>query len=186
MKSAFEFKPEFKLWFSANHMLYANDGSFGFWRRIRIIPFNQEFDDKVDLNLKDKLLREKEGIFKWCVDGAYHWYRELSSSRGKTGLGPCAAIDEATERYKSENDVFGEFVKKHIEIKPGSKVGAREVYEQYKLWANSNSSDDYIKPISEMVFSKRMQERGFTKERLKQNKLYIDIKLKNVGGGYNF
>jgi hypothetical protein len=37
-----------------------------------------------------------------------------------------------------------------------------------------------------MVFSKRMQERGFTKERLKQNKLYIDIKLKNVGGGYNF
>ena len=186
MKSAFEFKPEFKLWFSANHMLYANDGSFGFWRRIRIVPFNQQFDDKVDLTLKDKLLREKEGIFKWCVDGAYHWYRELRSSGGKTGLGPCSAIDEATERYKSENDVFGEFIKEHIEIKPSSKVGAREVYEQYKLWANSNSGDDYIKPISEMVFSKRMQERGFTKERLKHNKVYVDIKLKNVGGGYNF
>lgn len=82
--------------------------------------------------------------------------------------------------------MFGEFINECVEITSGSKVAARELYEQYKLWANNNSSDDYIKPISEMIFSKRMEERGYTKGRAKNNKVYIDIKLINDSGGYNF
>ncbi len=37
-----------------------------------------------------------------------------------------------------------------------------------------------------MIFSKRMEERGYTKGRAKNNKVYIDIKLINDSGGYNF
>jgi hypothetical protein len=40
--------------------------------------------------------------------------------------------------------------------------------------------------MSEMIFSKRMEERGYTKDRLKHNKVYVDIKLKNDVGGCNF
>ena len=187
MKSAFEFKPEFKLWFSANDLLPSNDGSYGFWRRIKVVPFNQQYSgSNVDSTLKDQLLKELDGIFKWCVDGAYHWYKERDRTRGETGLGPCKAIDEATERYKSQNDIFGEFIKECIEINTGSKVGARELYDNYKLWFNDNSSDDYTNPMSEMIFSKRMEERSYTKTRVKNNKVYVDIKLKNDVGGCNF
>lgn len=40
---AFEFKPQFKLWFLANHLPFAKDGSYGFWRRIGIISFKRQF-----------------------------------------------------------------------------------------------------------------------------------------------
>ena len=187
MKSAFEFKPEFKLCFLTNHLPYAKDGSFGFWRRIKVVPFNQRFSgSKVDSTLYDQLLKEKEGIFKWCVDGAYHWYRELKKSGGKTGLGPCKAIDDATEEYKSENDVLSHFIKECIETKPGSKVYARVLYDKYKLWNETNSGDDFTNPISEVFFSKRMEERGLKKTRGQNNKVYVDIKLKENVGGCNF
>jgi len=186
-KSAFEFKPEFKLWFSANHLPYAKDGSFGFWRRIKIIPFTQTFSgSKVNSTLYEQLLQERDGIFHWCVDGAYHWYKELKKSGGKSGLGPCKAIDEATEEYKSENDVLGNFINHTVEVEVGSQVEARDLYNAYTTWANDNTSDDNTYPISETFFGKRMVERGLKKKRVAGGYLYVDIKLKNNGSCYNF
>ena len=186
-KSAFEFKPEFKLWFSANHLPYAKDGSFGFWRRIKIIPFTQTFSGpRVNSTLYEQLLKERDGVFKWCVDGAYHWYKELKKSGGKSGLGPCKAIDEATEEYKSENDVLGNFITECIETSPGSKVKARDLYDRYKLWNEFNSNGEFTNPISEVLFSRSMGERDLKKDRVQNNKVYLDIKLKNNGSCYNF
>ena len=186
MKSAFEFKPEFKLWFLTNHLPYAKDGSFGFWRRIKVVPFNQRFSgSKVDSTLYDQLLKEKEGILKWCVDGAYHWYRELEKSGGKTGLGTCKAVDEATEEYKSENDVLSHFINHTVEAEVGSQVEARDLYKAYTTWAYDNTSDDYTSPISETFFGKRMVERGLKKKRVTGGYLYVDIKLKNDGSCLN-
>ena len=187
MKSAFEFKPEFKLCFLTNHLPYAKDGSFGFWRRIKVVPFNQRFSgSKVDSTLYNQLLKEKDGIFKWCVDGAYHWHDQIQKSGGKTGLGPCKAIDEATEDYKSENDILSNFIKDCIETTRGSEVKARDLYNEYKLWNEANSGEEFTNPISEVFFSKRMEERGLKKTNGQNNKIYVDIKLKNNGSCYNF
>ena len=120
------------------------------------------------------------------VDGACHWYRELEKSGGKTGLGPCKAIDEATEDYKSENDVLSHFINYTVEVKVGSQVEARDLYNAYTTWANDNSSDDNTNPISETFFGKRMVERGLKKKRVTGGYLYVDIKLKNNGSCYNF
>jgi len=187
MKSAFEFKPEFKLCFLTNHLPYGKDGSFGFWRRIKVVPFNQRFSgSKVDSTLYNQLLKEKDGIFKWCVDGAYHWHDQIQKSGGKTGLGPCKAIDEATEDYKSENDILSNFIKDCIETTRGSEVKARDLYNEYKLWNEANSGEEFTNPISEVFFSKRMEERGLKKTRDQNGKIYVDIKLKNNGSCYNF
>ena len=187
MKSAFEFNPEFKLWFSANELIPSNDGSYGFWRRIKVIPFEQQFSgSNVDSTLKDQLLKERDGIFKWCVDGAYHWYKMRDITKGETGLGPCKAIDQATERYELKNNMLKSFVNECVEINPGSKVGARELYDHYKLWAGTKSGNNNTRVISEVDFSKRMENLGLTKDRLKHNKVYVDIKLKNDSGGCNF
>ena len=187
MKSAFEFKPEFKLCFLTNHLPYAKDGSFGFWRRIKVVPFNQRFSgSKVDSTLYNQLLKEKDGILKWCIDGAYHWHDQIQKSGGKTGLGPCKAIDEATEDYKSENDVLSHFINYTVEVEVGSQVEARDLYNAYTTWANDNSSDDHTNPISETFFGKRMVERGLKKKRVTGGYLYVDIKLKNNGSCYNF
>ena len=187
MKSAFEFKPEFKLCFLTNHLPYAKDGSFGFWRRIKVVPFNQRFSgSKVDSTLYDQLLKEKDGIFKWCIDGAYHWHDQIQKSGGKTGLGLCKAIDEATEDYKSENDVLSHFINYTVEVEVGSQVEARDLYNAYTIWAKDNTSDDHTNPISETFFGKRMVERGLKKTRVSKGYIYVDIKLKNNGSCYNF
>jgi len=124
--------------------------------------------------------------FSGWVHGAYHWYRELEKSGGKTGLGPCKAIDEATEDYKSENDVLGNFINDTVVVEVGSQVEARDLYNAYIAWANDNSSDDYTNPISETFFGKRMVERGLKKTRVTKGYIYVDIKLKNNGSCYNF
>ena len=186
MKSAFEFKPEFKLCFLTNHLPYAKDGSFGFWRRIKVVPFNKRFaGSKVDSTLYNQLLKEKDGILKWCIDGAYHWHDQIQKSGGKTGLGLCKAIDEATEDYKSENDVLSHFINYTVEVEVGSQVEARDLYNAYTTWANNNSSDDYTNPISETFFGKRMVERGLKKTRASKGYIYVDIKLKNNGSCLN-
>ena len=56
------------------------------------------------------------------------------------GLFQCKAIDEATERYELKNNMLKRFIKECVEIYPGSKVGARELYDHYKLWADIDLS----------------------------------------------
>ena len=39
-QTAFEFKPDFKIWMLANHLPFARDG---FWRQIKFVPFARQF-----------------------------------------------------------------------------------------------------------------------------------------------
>jgi putative DNA primase/helicase len=61
----FTFEPLAKFWLSVNHKPIVRDDSYGFWRRIRLIPFTQRFD--VDPSLADQLHAEAAGILAWCV-----------------------------------------------------------------------------------------------------------------------
>ena len=57
---AFQFEPQHKLWFLCNHIPFARDGSHGFWRRIKILPFAQQFQgSSLDSALPDKLWAER-------------------------------------------------------------------------------------------------------------------------------
>src|SRR4029434_1019558 len=39
----FEFVPVAKFWLATNHKPVVRDDSFGFWRRIRLVPFTRTF-----------------------------------------------------------------------------------------------------------------------------------------------
>lgn len=67
---AFQFEPNHKLWFLTNHLPFARDGSTGYWRRIKIIPFDAKFEgEALDSTLSEKLWAEREGILAWLVRG---------------------------------------------------------------------------------------------------------------------
>ena len=54
----FSFKPAAKIWLAFNHKPGVADDSQGFWRRIRLIPFEREFKEgAADKNLKDIIVR---------------------------------------------------------------------------------------------------------------------------------
>ena len=173
--SAFEFKPEFKLWFLANHLPFVRDGSYGFWRRIKVVPFTQKFAGaKIDKRLPEQLLSEAEGIFAWCVRGAIEWSQTLEMTEGVSGIGSCKAVEDASNDYKSDNDTLTNFIEDTILKEEGSRVSARELYTEYKFWLELRG-ESYQVP--ENVFARQMEERGLKKKRTKEGVFYVDIHL---------
>jgi len=169
---SFSFQPQFKLWFLVNQLPFVGDGSFGFWRRIKVIPFNQRFaDHERDSNLPAKLWQERGGILAWLVEGAVAYHKALAAS-GSTGLGPCKAIDEQVDQYRYDNDLPTRFLDECTREQKGSKVSAKELYDHYCEWCRLNGDND---TISQQIFSKRMQERGLQKTRSNAGVFYKDV-----------
>ena len=172
--SAFQFSPQFKIWLLTNHLPFARDGSHGFWRRIKVIPFAQTFvGDQIQSNLLGRLQSEKDGVFRWCVDGAVQYFRQLKDNA--SGLGPCKAIDQATANYRYDNDTVSRFIDEAVEVVQGERLKARELFQAYEVWSQFQG----IKyPITEQIFSRRMEERGYAKKRTPEAMVYLDLALK--------
>jgi len=176
---SFEFRPQFKLWLLANHMPSVRDVSHGYWRRIKVIPFNQRFEGhKLDSMLPDKLWQEREGILSWLVEGAVAYHEALGISNS-TGLGPCRAIDEQVDQYRYDNDLPKRFLADCTRQSRDSRVPARDLYQAFCSWCQGIGDDDVI---TETVFSKRMKELGLKKPRTNAGMVYLDVVL--VSGNY--
>ncbi|MBI2166245.1 MAG: hypothetical protein HYU29_07595 [Chloroflexi bacterium] len=59
----FDFRPCLKLWLAVNHRPLVRDESLGFWRKVRLVPFVQQF--LLNKALKGQPLAESEGILAW-------------------------------------------------------------------------------------------------------------------------
>ncbi len=106
----FEFFPQFTLLVSGNHkpVIIGNDD--GIWRRIHLVPWNEQIPkDEVDKELPEKLLAEASGILKWVVDGAIDF---LNSK----GLHPPRDILDATQEYREEEDPIGSFIRNACDV----------------------------------------------------------------------
>ena len=105
----FEFKPEFKLWIATNHKPLLKGTDTGLWRRIHMIPFTVQIpDDKVDKNLKSKLLKELPEILRWCLEGCLLWQED--------GLNMPKAVRDGVNDYRREMDVLSEFIEDRCEL----------------------------------------------------------------------
>lgn len=122
----FTFEPIAKFWLSVNHKPIVRDDSHGFWRRLRLIPFMQRFP--VNRALADELSAEATGILTWAVQGCLAWQRD--------GLDPPAVVTEATKEYERDSDPLAAFLAEACELDEGAEVGAAELFEHYKRWAD--------------------------------------------------
>ena len=179
-QSSFEFKPQFKLWFLANHLPFAKDGSYGFWRRIKVIPFNRQFSASERVpHLHAKLLKERDGILGWLLEGAREWLKTQKQTQGD-GIGSCKALDDAIQAYRDDNDFISQFLQEATDQKDGHELAARDLFSAYQRWAAELGSQY---ELSENLFARRMAERGLEKKRTKRGYVYKDIAL---AGLYRF
>jgi len=145
----FEFWPSFKIWIRGNHKPLITDESNGAWRRIRLVPFeNNLSEDKVDSNLESKLLAEKEGILAWMVQGTLKWNHE--------GLDPSSQIKVASNQYRDDCDVIGEFVRENYVLSPNQRIAQSTLWEHWKLWTETNG----YRHGGKRTFTRRLKERG--------------------------
>ncbi|HBY09785.1 MAG TPA: phage/plasmid primase, P4 family [Patescibacteria group bacterium] len=167
----FSFYPVCKIWLFVNHKPQVEDDSFGFWRRMRLIPFNRVFKlSEQDKDLPQKLKGEFPGILNWLVKGCLLWQKE--------GLLPLPEIiSEATGAYQQENDDLAEFVSDACVESDEIVTKASVLYTAYKKWAEEQklTGKDLF---SKTAFGRRMGDR-FPKKREKTGICYRGIGIKN-------
>ncbi|MHC1602096.1 MAG: DNA primase family protein [Methermicoccaceae archaeon] len=150
----FTFEPTHKLWYSANHKPMVSGQDEGIWRRMLLIPFFVKIaDGEKDKHILDKLLSEKKGILKWMVEGCLKWQSE--------GLNPPKSVLEATEEYRDEFDVLGDFVNDWCAVGDGEMTSANSLYEHYTSWCDLNNIDC----MTQKRFGGYLSERGFVRRR---------------------
>ena len=162
----FEFVPEFKIWLGANHKPIIKGTDDGIWRRIRLIPFTAQIpSDKVDKNLKTKLRKELPQILRWAVEGALKWQRD--------GLKVPVVVQQATNEYRFEMDVFSRFISEYVIFDSNARMKASVLYDYYCEWAEDNH--EYI--MSMTKFGKEIMQKIPDKRTFTDGVYYMGIKV---------
>ncbi len=157
----FTFFPTHKLIVLTNYRPNVRGRDDGIWKRLKVIPFEMKFVDhpkaenerQIDRTLKDRLAAEAPGILNWLVKGARLWYRD--------GLKEPSEITKAVAGYKSETDTLKDFLDEMCEREPDARVGIKELYVIYKLWAKDNGQRY---PWTAKYFGTRLNQAGFGKD----------------------
>jgi len=145
----FTFKPKFKLWILTNHKPVIRGTDNGIWRRIRLVPFEVTIPmEKRDKDLPTKLRAEAPGILAWALSGLREW-------RGG-GLRPPQRVEEATDAYKGEMDILGDFIEEMCLTGDMHRVSNGMLYGSYSQWAKDNG----LMAKSHKWFSRALMDRG--------------------------
>jgi len=163
----FNFVPTFKIFMATNHKPVIKGTDYGIWRRIRLIPFLTRIEeDKQDKHLEQKLREETSGILNWILEGAERWKRE----RLKTP----AIVLNATDEYKNEMDVIGNFIKESCIQKPEASIRIRELFKAYQEWCEQNNEH----AVSERFLGLRLKEMGFEQKRTSEARYWLGLGLR--------
>ena len=162
----FNFAPTFKIWMATNHKPVIKGTDYGIWRRIRLIPFTTRIEeDKQDKHLEMKLKNEASGILNWLLEGIDRWKRER--------LKAPASILNATDEYRGEMDVIGNFLKDCCTEEKDRTIRIRELYKAYADWCDENNEH----AVSERFFSMRLKEMGFEQCRTAEARFWSGLAL---------
>jgi len=167
----FNFVPTFKIWMATNHKPVIKGTDHGIWRRIKLIPFTTRIEEeKQDKHLEQKLMLEGPGILNWLVEGAKRWCNE--------GLKTPTVIIRATDEYRAEMDVIGNFIKERCMQKPGVSIRARELFKCYQGWCDENNEH----AVSERFLGLRLKEMGFDQKRMNDGRYWQGIQIRAQPG----
>jgi putative DNA primase/helicase len=163
----FNFVPTFKIFMATNHKPVIKGTDHGIWRRIKLIPFTTRIpEERQDKYLEEKLRGEASGILNWLLEGTRLW-RE-------GGLKVPTVILNATDEYRSEMDVIGNFLKECCVQREGATIRIRELFKAYQEWCGENNEH----ACSERFLSLRLKELGFEKGRTAEARFWSGLALR--------
>lgn len=141
-KEPYEFKPQFKMILTCNELPEVPSDDGGTWRRIKVCNFSSRFCENPDTNknefhmdfeLIDKFEKWKEVFISMMIERHKH----INSA----SIHEPSEVRIATESYKQNNDVIGQFINEKIiidvEIKE-PRVTITKLYNDFRIWCASN------------------------------------------------
>jgi putative DNA primase/helicase len=127
--------------------------SLGTWRRLRLIPFVVTIPpEQRDAELESKLRAEAAGIMQWLLEGLRAYWRE--------GLVEPAAVAQATQEYRSEEDALAEWLAERTESHPKAVTPAKDLWEDYKRWTEDHGIAD-TERLGEQAFARQLTAHGY-------------------------
>ncbi len=147
----FDFVPQFKLTFSTNHKPEIHGTDHAIWRRICLVPFELVIPERErEENIHERLLRdEASGILNWLLVGL--------RDQQEAGLNPPRKILAATEEYRSEEDIVGQFLRDRCEIGAGFAQQSSELHEAYSKYAEKNG----YKALNQKGLNNNLRRKGY-------------------------
>ena len=163
----FEYFPTFKLFLATNHKPKVIGQDYGFWRRVRLIPFTVTIPKEAqNKRLNQELEEELPGILNWALEGLRQWREQ--------GLNDPKEVLAATQEYRDEEDALQLFIEEECAVSTRVATQASTLYQAYNRWVKE--AGEYVMGTKE--FSKRLQEKGFIKTKKPYGFSYQGIGLR--------
>ncbi len=166
----FTFKPQFKIWMAVNHKPMIRGIDNGIWRRIRLVPFNVSIPEaEQDRSLPIRLREESPGLLAWAVEGCLEWQRN--------GLSVPDAVKDATNSYKNEMDIVGQFINECCFLAESASVQSSKLFEAWRGWAQKNGENER----NNKWLTNVLAEKGYQKKSRNSGAWWLGIGLKIAG-----
>jgi putative DNA primase/helicase len=154
----FEFRPQFTICLAANHRPSVRDDDPAIWRRLKLLPFVNELPEgERDPEVKARLTDPADAgpaVLAWMVEGAVKWQQE--------GLKEPDVVREATQAYRSETEVFSEFVGDCCVEGIEQWAPSVRLISRYRDWSHTQG---YKFPYGPKRFGNQLRGRGYVPEK---------------------
>lgn len=155
-----------------NHLPRVGSTDNGTWRRLTVVPFDAVIPENTAVqNMADALIQEAgPAIMSWIVKGAV----DFAEHGFKLVIPDSVAM--ATEEYRNRENWLQRFIDERCTREPNARVGARELYIEYKTWAQDTG--EYVNRESD--FSDAMENAGYQKITPKNKRTWLGLRLDYV------
>lgn len=168
--------PTTKMYLASNHKPKVKDTDDGFWRRIRLVPFDAKFHDPengpapsgvplADKKLPATLASEYSGILNWLIEGCLLWQA--------SGLKTPKDVIQATRDYREASDPLANFIATKCSTNSKDIETVATLYAAYELHCGETGED----PMPANEFGKKLGDRGFEAKTVKNQRCRCGIRL---------
>lgn len=129
------FRPTAKWIILGNAVPSISDQSYGFWRRMPIVPFARQFKpSQQDHSLTARIIsNEMSGVLKWAIAGLIRLIQ-----RGQFPGQAEAMLTAQMEGQRESNSVLAWWSDNRVELNLNFETPRNLVYQDYKLWCGDN------------------------------------------------
>jgi putative DNA primase/helicase len=151
----FDFFPTHKTFVTTNHKPIVRGTDEGIWRRLHLIPFTVTIPKSaIEKNFRERhLMPEMAGILNWAIEGTLAYLNE--------GLNPPAIVQSATDEYRHDMDVVGQWIEERCVCEPSASIPSGVAYGDYLAWADAEIGWT----LSRLRWRRNLSDRGFEARR---------------------
>jgi putative DNA primase/helicase len=168
----FSFQPTHKLWLMGNHQPRVSGGGDSFWRRLRMIKFDNSVPEEkqVDGLAEDLVDKEGPGILAWIIQGA----RDVHIA----GLQTPESVRVDTKAYADEEDSLARFLddRCHKGGDHNIRVETGVLRSAYEHWCR----DEGETPMTATAFGRELKTiHGVEQGKSNGRRFYLRLALLN-------